>query len=84
MWEELEEVDVDVALDCDFCVWAGREDVVDGRLDVLLDLRTSFWVVFGVLWSSVEINNGVCRIGLLFGVVELDDASVYVGDGDFV
>jgi len=75
LWREVEEVDVDIALDCDGCAWVFCEDFADRCLEVLRKL----WVV---VWSSVDVDDGVGGVCFVFGLVNLEDESCCLGDGD--
>ena len=53
------------------------EDVVDCCLEVLCKM----WVV---VWSSVDVDDGVGGVCLVFGLVDLEDDGCCLGDGDVV
>ena len=77
LWEEVEEVDVDVSLDREFCGGVDCEDAVDSILEVFLDVEICFWASF-FPWSSVEVDDGMGRVCFLFGVVYLECKCCYL------
>ena len=84
LWYEVVQVDVKVSLKCDLRSGADFENVVDCCLYVSLDCEVTFWVVFWVFWSSVQVYDGVHWVCLLLSFVDLNDACGYVWDINFV
>lgn len=77
MWCELEEVDVDVALDSDGGFWEVCEDVIDCCFEILWEL----WVRER---SSVDVDDGMDWVCFSFGAVYLEDDCCCLGDVDVV
>ena len=73
LWCELEEVDVDVALDGDGGFWVVCEDLAVCCFEILWEL----WII---VCSSVDIDNGVHWVGFSFGAVDLEDDCCCFGD----
>ena len=77
VWGELEEIDVDVAVNGDLCLWTCGEDCVNGFLEVLDEVG----VASG---ASVDGDDGVDWIGFVFVRVNLHYDSGCFRDFDVV
>ena len=71
-WSELEEVDVDVALDG----YRGSGVVFDDFLQGVVEVLCEEWVV---VWSSVFVNDGVNWVSFSVGGVDLSDDCCCLG-----
>jgi hypothetical protein len=75
LWCQVKKVYVNVALNSYGCVWMFCEDFFYGYIEILCKVRV-------VVWSSVDINDGVDGVCLSRGFVDLENDCCCLGDGD--